>query len=130
MEHFFPRIQMMTKKQRFFTKHGTSFFLEFKWRPALIIKGDTVKLLGECIHPIPPGLGSPGMSETSFLCGQSNKLFIIFAIEHNHVIDAFKIYFIFAVHLIIIFILLFEAKLTKSFCKITGIVCYGMSNFL
>ena len=61
------------------------------------------------------------MSETSFLHWKNKKLFIIFASECDHAIDAFKVYFIFTALLIVIFILLFEAKLTKSFCKITGI---------
>ena len=34
MEHFFPRIQVKTKK-KVFTKIGTLFFPEFKWRPSL-----------------------------------------------------------------------------------------------
>ena len=63
MEHFFPRIQVKTKKKGFH-QIGTLFFPEFKWRPSLRRKpesnyrGDTVidhtQIIGGVIsQPIP-----------------------------------------------------------------------------
>ena len=64
MEHFFPQIQVKTKKKKVFTKNGKLFSPEFKWTPTLRCTpesnywggcrckpylnywGDTVKLLG------------------------------------------------------------------------------------
>ena len=71
MEHFFSRIQVKTKKRKVFTKNGTLFFPEFKWRrPSLRSKpesnywGDAVidhnQIIGEDIsQPIPTGSGIP-----------------------------------------------------------------------
>ena len=84
MEHFFPRIEVKTKK-KIFTKNGTLFSPAFKWRLAFrctpesnfwddadedhtqIIGGDTVKLLGGYIT-IPPGFGTPAARD-----GADNK---------------------------------------------------------
>ena len=68
MEHFFPRMQVMTKK-KVFSKNGTLFFstdLRSDAHQSQIIRGDadedhtqivggyTVKLLGRYIPPILP----------------------------------------------------------------------------
>ena len=69
MEHFFPRIQVKTKKKGFHQKWNT-FFPEFKWRPLLRRKpesnywGDAVIdhtqiIGGDISQPIPPGSGTP-----------------------------------------------------------------------
>ena len=76
LEHFFPQIQVKTKK-KVFTKNAILFFPEFKWIPTVkctpasnyrgdadvhhtqTIGEDTVKLLGGYIPPIPPGFRHP-----------------------------------------------------------------------
>ena len=76
MEHFFPRIQAKTKK-KVFTKNGTLFFPEFKWRSSLRRKPEsnywgnavidhTQIIGGDISQPIPPGSGTPAERSDSF----------------------------------------------------------------
>ena len=76
MEHFFPQIQVKTKKKDLYQTWNT-FFPKFKWTPTLrctpelnqwgdadvdhtqTIGRDTVKLLGGDIST--PGFGTPGV---------------------------------------------------------------------
>ena len=62
MEHFFPQIQVKTKKKVFIT-NGTLFspiFAQKYCTPIQIIGGDTAKLLRGYIPAIPPCFGTPG----------------------------------------------------------------------
>ena len=92
---FFPEFRWKPKK-KVFTKSGTLFFPEFKWRPALIcrpesnywgdadvdhtqiIGGDTVKLLGGCIPPSPPGIGTPDDPKPKrWVCNSNFRKYLI-----------------------------------------------------
>ena len=59
MEHFFPQIQVKTKK-KVFIKHKT-LFPQFSLRctPIQIIGGDTAKLLEGLYPPHPPLVSAP-----------------------------------------------------------------------
>ena len=69
MEHFFPRIQVKTKKKRSSPKNGTLVFpnssgeLRLNARQSQIIGGDAdvdhTQIIGGDIYPHPPGFGHP-----------------------------------------------------------------------
>ena len=100
-EHFFPQIQMKTKKKAF-TKTGTLFFPDFKWTPTLRCTpesnywgrcrsrpysnywGDTVKLLKDISPPSPSGFGTPGFCTAPFMnlgCYNEEKVIVVDYIE-------------------------------------------------